>query len=357
MEDLNSPFSEASADNTTQSAEEQPTALISPTSAATEETSTDDVTVLAPSQISTPAAEASDRSASTLPQASSEQETISMANADAPTILNTPENVQHNSQEAMAAQAQAYQQPAGNFAAAPTTPDIALAGAAFAQQSPEGYPSAGAYVPDYAQAGYPSVGANAQPGYSQALYLQPSVPLPLQPGQPGLTVPPRKRRIGLWVALIIALLVVLGGGAALALAAAQRPTNTPTQVLEQFCHGYKTLNAQEVYDTLSTASKGGTSLAQLQRSFDELRSLSSFVKISDCKVSNIHENGSTATGTITLLDTISFGDITSTTSVPMSMGLVLENNTWKVDITKMDSNLTMPTPTFLTPTVPGSSNQ
>ena len=245
-----------------------------------------------------------------------------------------------------------------------------------AEQAPASYPPTVAaytphqaqpdYPPNYAQPGYPPTVAAyppnyVQPGYPQGMYQQPSYPLPLQPGQAGLAVPPRKRRTGLWILLTIVVVLLLGGGTALAIIATQRPTNTPTQALQQFCDGYKTLNAQKVYDTLSNASKSNNSLAQLQQSFDELKKLTSFAKFTACTVSNVQQSGSTATGTITLTITVSFGGSSSTTPTAMSMGLVLENNTWKVDATKMNSNSTIPgstlPPNFLTPTVPGSSNQ
>lgn len=222
---------------------------------------------------------------------------------------------------------------------------------------PAPYPQATAYAPNYAQPGYPPTVAYAQPGYPQGIYQQPS--MPLQAEQTGLPVPPRKRRTSLWIVLIIVVVLLLGGGTALAIVASQRPTNTPTQALQQFCDGYKALDAQKVYDTLSKDSKSGTSLAQLQQSFDQLKNLGSLVKITDCKVSNVQENGSSATGTITIAETVTLGDFSSSVSTPMSINLVLENTTWKVDTTKMNSHLTEPTfpPNFLTPTVPGSSNQ
>lgn len=233
------------------------------------------------------------------------------------------------------------------------------------QPAGEAYPSAQESAPASGQlyAG-PDPAANpyalnyAQPGYPQGVYQQPSIPLPLQPGQPGLYAPPRKRRTGLWISLIVLALFLLGGGTALAVVVSQRPTNTPTQALQQFCDGYKTLDARKVYDTLSTTSRANTSLSQIQQAFDELKGLGGMVKITDCKVSNVHENGSTATGTITITDTASFGGISASASVQISTGLVLENHTWKVDTTKANSQFTFPTPTiqniFPTPTVSGN---
>lgn len=197
--------------------------------------------------------------------------------------------------------------------------------------------------------------------YAQGQYApytaQPGMPFPAQPGAP---VPVKKRRTGLWIAIVIIIVLLVGGGTAFAIVANQRPTNTPTQVLQQFCDGYKTLNAQEIYDTYSSASKAGTSLSQLQQSFDLLKSMSSLVKISDCIVSDVQQSGSTATGKLTITETASLLGSTTTMPFTLSMALVLENNTWRVNTagTTMP-NFQMPTmpafptfpPGFLTPTV------
>lgn len=202
-------------------------------------------------------------------------------------------------------------------------------------------------APSGAQPGYPLTEAYpsyyAQPGYSQSMYQQAPNALPLQPGQPGLTAPPRKRRTWLWTALIIVVAFLLSGGVALAVVATLGPTNTPTQALQQYCDGYLTTNAQEVYNALSKASQEKNSLADIQQSVDQLKNLSGLAKMTDCKVSNVQQNGSNATGTITITEKISFGNLS--VSVPLSMGLVLENNTWKIDIFQMHSNFFLPTPT------------
>lgn len=189
------------------------------------------------------------------------------------------------------------------------------------------------------------------------------VPGQLQPGQP-MPVPPKKRRVGLWIALAIVVALLIGGGTAFAIVASQRPTNTPAQALQTFCHGYKTLNAQELYSTLSNASQKDTSLVQIQQSFDLLQSFSSLVKIANCTVSNIQQKDTTATGIITLTESVSFGAISTSTAVSIPTKLVLENNTWKIDLSQTRSNFTMPTftvptfpPDFLTPTPSDNSNQ
>lgn len=210
------------------------------------------------------------------------------------------------------------------------------------------------YLPQnaYSQPGAPEI-IFTQPGYPQ--YTSPLAPGQFQPGQPFMVTPPKRRKTGLWVALIIVAILLLGGGTAFAVVASQRPTNTPTQALQTFCHGYKTLNAQEVYGTLTRASQSATSVTQIQQSFDELRKLSSFIQITDCTVSNVQQKSATATGLITFTESVSFDGTSTPVAVPLSMALALENNTWKIDTSQMNSNLTGPN--FPTPTVPGASNQ
>lgn len=231
-------------------------------------------------------------------------------------------------------------QPAGQIypptqAAAQSAP---ASGPLYAGAAPTAYAPVGAYPPGY-----------AQPGYPQGIYQQSS----LQPGQLGLYAPPRKRRTVLWVVLIVLALFLFGGGTALAIVISQAPTNTPTQALQQFCDGYKTLNAQKVYDTLSTSAKAQHSKAELQQSFDEMQNLGGMVKFSDCKINSVQTNGSTSKAVITLVDTASFGSISASISMQISIGLVLENRTWKVDTMTMGKFI-MPTPSipsdFLTPT-------
>lgn len=186
-------------------------------------------------------------------------------------------------------------------------------------------------------------------------YADPSLYMhyPAQPGmlaQPGMPIPPvpptaRRSRPLLWVILAVVLVLLVSGGAALALIASRTPTNTPTQVLQHFCHGFTTYNAKEVYNTFSAAQQAKTSVAQIQQSFDEIKSLSSFAKITlTCVVSDVQQNGSTGSGKVTITESVSV--LGTSTSIPMavSLSLILENNTWKID--------SAATPDDALPTVP-----
>ena len=237
-------------------------------------------------------------------------------------------------------------QPTAFIPPMPSAPAQAtMPGVSYDAQASYGYPQTVAYAPQY-----------AQPGNPQDMYQQPPGSLPLQPGQPGLSAPPRKRYTWLWVLLVAVVGFLLSGGIALAIVANLGPGNTPTQALQHYCDGYMTANAQEVYDTLSTPSKAKNSLADIQESIDQLKNFSGLAKLTACTVSDVQQNSSGATGTVTLTEKVTFGNLS--VSVPIVMGLVLENNMWKIDVFQTHSNFLFPTPS-VPPDVltPGTSQQ
>lgn len=187
---------------------------------------------------------------------------------------------------------------------------------------------------------------------------QPGLPGQFYPGQP--VAPIKRHRPVVWIVLAIVVVLLVGGGTAFAIVANMGPKNTPTQVLQQFCDGLKTLNAQEIYDSFSAASKANTSVSQIQQSLDLLKNLNSSVSMKlDCKVGNVQQNGSTATGVVTMIVSASVEGFSMSPSFTMSMQLMLENNLWKIDASSTSmpdfdfpTMPAMPTfpPGFLTPT-------
>jgi hypothetical protein len=104
--------------------------------------------------------------------------------------------------------------------------------------------------------------------------------------------------------------------------------NSPTTVLPKFCDGYKNLNAQEVYDTLSTnmQAEPNSSEADIQKGFNQKKSSGS--SITGCTVSDLQQNGSTAAGTITFIATSNGGSV----SFAGIATLIQENGQWKINI-------------------------
>ena len=203
-----------------------------------------------------------------------------------------------------------------------------------ANPPPPGYPQQDNQQPtSYPQQGYPAA-APDYPNYGPP--QQPYVP-PAQPGQysqpgqtditaPGRTVKPaRKSRLGLWIALILVALIII-----IAAAGAYYFVNrsTPTKTLQAYCDAIKTNNAQEAYNQLSSRVKSQTTQQEFTTSFnnaERLLNLPLVGGISDCTVSNVQENGSSATGSIVI--TVKNGS----RSTPVEASLLNENGTWKIN--------------------------
>jgi hypothetical protein len=185
----------------------------------------------------------------------------------------------------------------------------------------------------YPQQGYPGQAPN-YPNYGSPPQ-QPYAP-PLQPGQydqpqtditaPGRPVrPARRSHVGLWITLIILLLIILGAAAG---AYYYVNRSTPTKTLQAYCDAIKTGNASEAYNQLSTQAQSQTTQQRFTTSFNDAERLlnSPLVGgISDCTVSNVRENGSSATGTIVI--TVKNGG----RSITSNGSLINENGTWKIN--------------------------
>jgi len=224
----------------------------------------------------------------------------------------------------------------GQWNASSYAPTVGLAPAAY---PPNYNPDAPAYPPP---ANYPQQDFQQPTSYPQQGYSPPPTDyqnygtLPQQPGQfnqpgqsgttaPGLPVrPPRKSRLGLWIALIIVLLVVIiaAGGAYLYV-----NRSTPTKTLQTYCDAIETNNPQEAYNQLSTQAQSKATLQRFTTIFNagEQALNSPFLGgIKTCTVGNVQENGSSATGTIVI--TVN----NTSRTFPFNESLVSENGTWKI---------------------------
>jgi hypothetical protein len=196
--------------------------------------------------------------------------------------------------------------------------------------SPPGYPQQTGYPQQPGQPGYPT-----QPGAYPPSTPYPEVPgYPqpdgyAQPGYPSALPPGKKRRGGLWVTLLV-VVVVLGvvGGVGYFVVLPKIQQISPNSTLQTFCDGYKNMNAQEVYDTLSSSLQATSKESDLETAFGLFKDLGA--KIDDCTASNIQVNGSTATATINLTITVSLLGQTQAQTQHDPVSLVLENGTWKI---------------------------
>jgi len=160
-----------------------------------------------------------------------------------------------------------------------------------------------------------------QPSYPELPYAELG-PSGLPPISGQFDEPRRpKRRVGLWITLALVAVLVIGGGSALGiLYYANR--STPTKTLEAFCTTFKKGDAQGFYNVLSSHAQAQTNIDQLKALFALTQSSGG---IHDCKVSNVQENGSTATGKLVL--TLNDGR----SSQPFVEHVINEGGTWKVD--------------------------
>ncbi len=207
--------------------------------------------------------------------------------------------------------------------------------AAYNQGENAGYPPTVAAPPF---AGY---GSDAQQGASQAYqppppppayqaypYAPPAqqyapqyAPQPMSPpGMPGYAAPipvarPKSRR-GLWIALGIIGGVLLIGIILFAVIAAN--VSTPTRTLQAYCDGIKAHDAHAAYQQIASSVQHTESENQFKALLEP-----GLYHITNCTVSNVTENGSTATGTITYM-----ADTGQTATANYT--LFNENGIWKI---------------------------
>src|SRR5262249_13935110 len=97
--------------------------------------------------------------------------------------------------------------------------------------------------------------------------------------------------------------------------------NNPSKTLAAYCDGFETGNAQEMYDQLDSSAQQKTSVSQLQQALGVLKAAGA---TNNCTYSNVQQNGSTATATMTF----ALG-IAGNQSGPVH--LIKENGAWKLE--------------------------
>jgi hypothetical protein len=159
--------------------------------------------------------------------------------------------------------------------------------------------------------------AHAQPDYS----ISPSSPPPFATQ---LAKPPQPK--GLWITLALVVVLVVGTGILGILYYANR--STPTRTLQSFCTDFKNSNVQGVYDLLSSHAQAQTSVGVLNALVDLVQSSGG---VHDCTVSHVQENGSTATGHLTITLT------NAQSNQSLLEHLTNEQGTWKMEEIAIES--------------------
>jgi hypothetical protein len=122
---------------------------------------------------------------------------------------------------------------------------------------------------------------------------------------------------------IIGIVVGIGVFVAFIVSSPSRPSNADafspsTQTLQAYCDAIKAQDAHAAYQLYSSSAQQGTSEDQFKANLGP-----ALYHVIDCTVSNVNENGSTATGTITYtFDTGQTGAI--------DYALYIENGSWKI---------------------------
>ena len=182
------------------------------------------------------------------------------------------------------------------------------------------------HIPDVRQAQAPQpLPASTNYGQPGQLYAQAGYSIPPSGSPPvanELTGPQRpKPRIGMWITLALVAVAIVGGSITLGIVY-NTNRSTPTKTLQTFCTDFKNSDAQGLYDLLSSHAQAQTSVGVL-KAILELVQLNGGVR--DCTVTNVQENGSTATGHLT----ITLNNAQSNQSILEH--LTNEKGTWKME--------------------------
>jgi hypothetical protein len=188
-------------------------------------------------------------------------------------------------------------------------------------------------APNYPQADQPGYMQQPQgyatPGYPQQPQAYPQqAPWAGTPGQFGVPAAPvaaqpkKKSRTGLIIGIIVLLLLVVGGAVGGFLYVNR---STPEKTLQAYCSALQNGDAQGAYNLLSTRAQSRTSVAQIASAIQIIKS-PQVGGIKSCTVTNVQENGSSATADVT----VTLGN-PSAPSSPGKAFLVNENGSWKID--------------------------
>ena len=201
-------------------------------------------------------------------------------------------------------------------------PTVAASLSSFDENNPpQGYPQQAAYP------AYPQQPPNYQ-GYPPPPQ-QPYAPQAGQIGFPNYAVAPvqpqRKSRLGLWIglAVVIVILVAAGVGSYVYLS-----RSTPDKTLAAFCNALKAspTDYQTAYNQFSARARNQESEHDFATGLQQALSNPALGGIKDCTVSNVQQNDTSATGTVTL----TFNNLTNH-ALLFNMGLIDESDGWKID--------------------------
>ena len=167
-----------------------------------------------------------------------------------------------------------------------------------------------------------SMNANAQSGYSQPVSEQKGTTSDQYraPGSQPIVTPQKKRRTGLIIGLIAALLLLVGAGIG---GYYYINLSTPEKTLTAACTAITNNDAQGFFNLLSSHAQSQTNVATVAQQLQQFQTPQAG-GVKSCSYSIIQQSGSNATALLML----TFGHASPSS---FNFTLVKENDTWKVD--------------------------
>ena len=166
------------------------------------------------------------------------------------------------------------------------------------------------------------------PAYSPAPAYQPYAPPapqyapPIPQAPPLYPMTPQKRsRVGLWIALGIIGVLLIGCISFAAVVFAN--LSTPEKTLTTFCDDLKKGDYHDAYQQLTASAQSSKSESDFTKSIEQVGG------IKDCTYSNVNETGSTATAVVVLTVNLS-----SIAPITYDSQLADEDGTWKINSLK-----------------------
>ncbi|HLG65401.1 MAG TPA: hypothetical protein VKY19_25955 [Ktedonosporobacter sp.] len=155
--------------------------------------------------------------------------------------------------------------------------------------------------------------------------------------QPGPQQKARKSRRTWWIiAAVVLLLVLIAGGLGFFVGLPTIQKSSLERTLQTYCHAYKSLDDKELESTFSARFKAlpvKENRSEGDYLYEYLQIKGFGASFAGCTVSDIQQNGSTATATITLslqggATQQGFSEPTLSSTSTQNVSLILENGLW-----------------------------
>ncbi len=134
------------------------------------------------------------------------------------------------------------------------------------------------------------------------------------------TQTPRKRKLPLWWAIVLLLIVLAVAGGSYAYFT---NLSTPQKTLQEYCAALTSNNAQAFYDTLSSEQQAKTTVSDLQQDLRLLHFLTDGFKTCTVDTASIQQDATTASAAVNLLPAHG-------SAIHSTVRLTEEQGTWRI---------------------------